>query len=136
IRWWPNSLDLFRCESALLRTHWVLVVMDQCTRRIVGFGVHRSVVDGVGLSCMFNRATRGLSSPKYLSSGHDPLYRFHQWQASPEVLFSYPGLRAYNLSRDFKRALVTIVPDDELAEPLTLVMNWAADWENGRSAVR
>ena len=23
------SLDLFRCESAILRTHWVLVVMDQ-----------------------------------------------------------------------------------------------------------
>jgi putative transposase len=39
------SLDLFRCESAVLRTHWVLVVMDQCTRRIVGFGVHRGVVD-------------------------------------------------------------------------------------------
>jgi hypothetical protein len=33
------SLDLFRCESAVLRTHWVLVVMDQCTRRIVGFAV-------------------------------------------------------------------------------------------------
>ena len=29
------SLDLFRCESAVLHTHWVLVVMDQCTRRIV-----------------------------------------------------------------------------------------------------
>src|SRR6476659_8558603 len=29
------SLDLFRCESALLRTYWVLVVMDQFTRRIV-----------------------------------------------------------------------------------------------------
>src|SRR5687768_11355629 len=43
------SLDLFRCESAILRTHWVLVVMDQCTRRIVGFGVHRGVVDGVAL---------------------------------------------------------------------------------------
>ena len=41
------SLDLFRCESAVLRTHWVLVVMDQWTRRIVGFGVHRGVVDGV-----------------------------------------------------------------------------------------
>ncbi len=26
------SLDLFRCESAVLRTHWVLVVTDQCTR--------------------------------------------------------------------------------------------------------
>src|SRR6185436_1897851 len=52
------SLDLFRCESAILRTHWVLVVMDQWTRRIVGFGVHRGVVDGVALCQMFNRATR------------------------------------------------------------------------------
>jgi hypothetical protein len=30
------SLDLFRCESMLLRTHWVLVVMDHYTRRIIG----------------------------------------------------------------------------------------------------
>src|SRR5438876_9225714 len=67
------SLDLFRCESAVLHTHWVLVVMDQWTRRIVGFGVHRGVVDGVALCQMFNRATRGPSSPKYLSSDHDPL---------------------------------------------------------------
>jgi putative transposase len=80
------SLDLFRCESAVLRTHWVLVVMDQCTRRIVGFGVHRGAVDGVGLCRMFNRATRGQSSPKYLSSDHDPLYRFHQWQANLRIL--------------------------------------------------
>jgi transposase InsO family protein len=29
----------------MLRTYWVLVVMDQFTRRIIGFGVHR--VDGV-----------------------------------------------------------------------------------------
>ncbi len=43
------SCDLFRCESATLRTHWVLVVMDQFTRRIVGFGVHRGAVDGVAL---------------------------------------------------------------------------------------
>ena len=34
------SVDLFRCESLILRTHWVMVVMDQFTRRIVGFGVH------------------------------------------------------------------------------------------------
>jgi transposase InsO family protein len=33
------SCDLFRCASATLRTYWVLVVMDQFTRRIVGFGV-------------------------------------------------------------------------------------------------
>jgi putative transposase len=53
------SLDLFRCDSAILRAHWVLVVMDQFTRRIVGFGVHRGVVNGVGLCRMFNGATRG-----------------------------------------------------------------------------
>src|SRR5258708_4143073 len=38
------SCDLFRCESATLNTHWVLVVMDQFTRRIIGFGVHRGIV--------------------------------------------------------------------------------------------
>src|SRR5712691_2742852 len=76
------SLDLFRRESAALRTHWVLVVMDQCTRRIVGIGVHRGVVDGVGLCRMFIGARRGHTPPTYLSSDHDPLYRFHQWQAN------------------------------------------------------
>src|SRR5580765_4535249 len=38
------SVDLFRCESAVLHTYWVLVVMDHWTRRIVGFGVHRGSV--------------------------------------------------------------------------------------------
>ena len=32
------SVDLFRCESMRLKSHWVLVVMDQFTRRIIGFG--------------------------------------------------------------------------------------------------
>src|ERR1039458_7472782 len=40
------SLDLFRTESILLRSHWVLVVMDQFTRRIIGFGVQAVAVDG------------------------------------------------------------------------------------------
>jgi putative transposase len=80
------SLDLFRCESAVLRTHWVLVVMDQCTRRIVGLGVHRGVVDGMGLCRMFNRATRCHTPPNYVSSDHDPLYRFHQWQRNLRIL--------------------------------------------------
>ena len=57
------SIDLFRCESALLRSHWVLVVMDQYTRRIVGFGIHAGVVDGRALCRMFNHAIRGQSSP-------------------------------------------------------------------------
>src|ERR1700681_3835418 len=80
------SVDLFRCESAILRTYWVLVVMDQFTRRIVGFAVHRGVVDGVALCRMFNRAIHAQTPPKYLSSDNDPLYRFHQWQANLGVL--------------------------------------------------
>ena len=74
------SIDLFRCESATLRTRWVLVVMDQYTRRIIGFGVHAGTVNGVALCRMFNRAIRWQPCmPNYLSSDHDPLYRFGQW---------------------------------------------------------
>jgi putative transposase len=81
------SIDLFRCESATLRTHWILVVMDQFTRRIIGFGVHAGTVDGVALCRMFNRAIRSQRRmPKRLSSDHDPLYRFGQWQANLRIL--------------------------------------------------
>jgi putative transposase len=80
------SCDLFRCESATLRTHWVLVVMDQYTRRMIGFGVNAGIVDGVALCRMFLRAIRGQRLPTYLSSDHDPLYRFHQWQANLRIL--------------------------------------------------
>jgi hypothetical protein len=61
--------------------------MDQCTRRIIGFGVHAGVVDGIALCRMFNQAIRGCRAmPKYLSSDHDPLYRFRQWQANLRIL--------------------------------------------------
>jgi len=81
------SMDLFRCESATLRTHWVPVVMDQYTRRIIGFDVHAGTLNGVALCKMFNRAIRGQRwMPKYLSSDNDPLYRFHQWQANLRIL--------------------------------------------------
>ncbi len=75
------SIDLFRCESAILKSHWVLLVMDHCTRRIIGFAVHVGAVDGVALCRMFNQATRGQPTPRFLSSDHDPLYTFHCWQA-------------------------------------------------------
>ena len=80
------SIDLFRCESATMRSHWVLVVMDPYTRRIVGVGIHAGTVDGRALCRMFTHAIRGLSRPKRLSSDHDPLYRFHQWCANLRVL--------------------------------------------------
>jgi putative transposase len=81
-----HSIDLFRCESVVLRTYWVLVVMDQCIRRIVGFGIHAGTVDGSTLFRMFYRAVRGKPTPKYLSSDHDPLHRYHQWQANLRIL--------------------------------------------------
>src|SRR5499427_8290318 len=80
------SLDLFRCESVALQTYWVLVVMDQYTRRIIGFGIQRGVVDGLALCRMFKQAIRGAGLPKYVSSDHDPLYRFHQWEAHLRIL--------------------------------------------------
>jgi transposase InsO family protein len=80
------SLDLIRCESVALRTYWVLVVMDQYTRRVIGFGIQAGVVDGLALCRMFKQAIRGAHLPKYLSSDHDPLYQFHQWQANLRIL--------------------------------------------------
>ncbi len=66
------SADLFRCESLTLRTHWVLVVMNQFTRRIVGFGIHAGIVDGPALCQMFKQAIKGHLLPKYLSTDNDP----------------------------------------------------------------
>ena len=81
------SVDLFRCESAVLRAHWILVVMDHYTRRIIGFGLHAGAVNGTALCRMFNHALRGHRSlPKYLSSDHDPLYRSDRWQANLRIL--------------------------------------------------
>lgn len=80
------SIDLFRCESILLNTHWVLVVMDQFTRRIIGFGVHAGDVDGAALCRMFNTAISTQSIPHYLSSDHDPLFRYQRWQANLRIL--------------------------------------------------
>ena len=62
------------------------VVMDQYTRRIIGFRIQAGIVDGRSLCRMFNRAIRWQTVPKYLSSDHDPLYRFHQWQANLKIL--------------------------------------------------
>ena len=44
------SVDLFRCESILLRSHWIMIVMDVFTRRIIGFGVEPTYIDGVSVN--------------------------------------------------------------------------------------
>jgi len=82
-----GSLDLFRCESVTLRTHWVLVVMDQFPRRIIGFGVHAGAVGDVALCRMSNHAIRSQPAmSKYISSDHDPLFLFERWQANLRIL--------------------------------------------------
>ena len=80
------SVDLFRCESILLKTHWVLVITDQFTQRIIGFGVNVGDVDGAALCRMFNSAISAMGTPKYLSSDHDPLFNYHQWRANLRIL--------------------------------------------------
>jgi transposase InsO family protein len=81
------SVDFFRCESLILRTHWVMVVMDQFTRRIVGFAVHPGVLDGLAVCRMFNHVLgRSESVPQSLSSDHDPLFLFHRWRANLRIL--------------------------------------------------
>jgi putative transposase len=48
----------WRCGSIQLRSHWVMLVMDVFTRRIIGFGVKRADIDSVSVWRMFNYATR------------------------------------------------------------------------------
>src|SRR6516162_1813735 len=65
------SVDLVRGESIVLRSYWVLVVMDQFTRRLVGTGVHCGAVTGGDVCRMFNAAIQGQGVPRPLSTDHD-----------------------------------------------------------------
>jgi putative transposase len=64
------SIDLFRCESINLKSHWVLVIMDHFTRRIIGFGVQPGDIDGIALCRMFNAAisTQGVYTNSALTT--------------------------------------------------------------------
>ena len=80
------SVDFFRCESLILKSHWVMIVMDQFSRRIVGFAVHAGDLDGPTTCRMFNRIISGSMAPRYLSSDNDPLFLFHRWNANLRIL--------------------------------------------------
>jgi len=77
---------LFRCESILLKSHWVLVVMNQFTRCVIGFGVHAGNVDDISLCRMINTAISTKSASKYPSSDNDPLFLYCQWHANLKIL--------------------------------------------------
>ncbi len=81
------SVDFFRCESAKLNSHWVMVVMDQYTRRIIGFAVQAETLDGVAACRMFNEIIAASESlPQNLSSDNDPLFSYHRWRANLRIL--------------------------------------------------
>ncbi len=80
------SVDFFRCESLILKSHWVMVVMDQFSRRIVGFATHAGALDGPEVCRMFNRILSRSEAPRYLSSDNDPLFLFQRWNANLRIL--------------------------------------------------
>jgi putative transposase len=80
------SIDFFRCESILLKSHWVMVLMDQYTRRIIGFAVNPGNIDGITACVMFNKIISSKNTPKYLSSDNDPIFQFHRWRANLRIL--------------------------------------------------
>ena len=80
------SVDLFRGESLILRTHWVMVVLDQYTRRIVGFAVCQGSPDGPTVCRMLFHISCGSAPPTYFSSGHDPLFECPRWKANLRIL--------------------------------------------------
>ena len=80
------SVDLFRCESIVLRSYWVLVVMDQFTRRLVGIGVHGGAATAADICRMFNAAIHAQGPPRHLSTDHDPLFEAHSWTANLRIL--------------------------------------------------
>jgi len=119
------SVNLFRAESILLKSHWVLVIMDVCTRRIIGFGVQAVAVDGPALCRIFNQAIFGQGLPIRLSLDHDPLFQFHRWQANLRILRieSVPTVPYVPVSNPFiERLIGTIRP----CLRLLLVAGWLA----------
>ena len=63
-----------------------MIVMDQYTRRIIGFAVHSGSITGIDACRMFNTITVRKNPPKYLISDSDPLFKFHHWQANLRIL--------------------------------------------------
>ena len=63
-----------------------MVVIDQFTRRIIGFAVQAGDRDGIAYCRMFNQIIAGKSLPKYLSSDNDPLFLFHHREANLRIL--------------------------------------------------
>ena len=80
------SVDLFRCESILLKSHWVMLVIDIYSRRIIAFSIHTDNPDGAAVCHMFNKVIARKTLANYLSSDNDPFFELHRWQANLRIL--------------------------------------------------
>ena len=80
------SIDFFRCESIVLKSHWVRLVMDQFSKHSVAVTVHKGSLSGESICQMFAHLISKNNIPKYQSSDNDPLFRYHQWQANLRIL--------------------------------------------------
>ncbi len=80
------SIDLFRCESIHLKSHWVMLAIDIHTRRIIGFAIHAGDVDGIAACRLFNQIQTGRSPPRWISTDHDPLFAHQRWHANLRIL--------------------------------------------------
>jgi hypothetical protein len=63
-----------------------MVLMDQYTRRIIGFAVHPGTLDGISLHAIFLKIISDRNLPRYLSSDNDPIFELHRWKANLSIL--------------------------------------------------
>jgi transposase InsO family protein len=113
-------VDLFRVESIVLQTHWVMVVLDLYTRRIIGLAVNRGSVSGENLCRMFNEILVDKHPPKYLSRDCDPLFRFERWKINMDIchIDEVKGVPEVPISRPFVERLIGTVRQEFLDEVL------------------
>lgn len=111
-----------------------MVVMDQYTRRIIGFAVQAGTLDGIAVCRMLNRIIgNSCNLPTYLSSDNDPLFRFHRWRANLRILdvTEIKTVPYVPLSHPFVERLIGTVRREYLDQ----VLFWSArDLENKLNA--
>jgi len=66
------SADMFKVESAFLRSYVVLVAIDIYSRKTINFSVRRYPVDGGAVCQMFQEVCKNKDLPKKISTDNDP----------------------------------------------------------------
>ena len=84
------SIDFFRCESIMLKSYWVMLVIDVYTREIVGFKSTKASYDGPNACFMFNKILENSRRiPNCISTDHDPVFKFSRWEINLDMLKIY-----------------------------------------------